>query len=78
MEISQVATQSGVPASTLSKASYTPSFGVGVIERLELIALGRVAGFSLEEIASILGAEENPNIDRDLLLRKASELDKTI
>ena len=90
MDISQVAKKSGVSASTLrfyeekglinsiGRKGIRRVFGEGVMERLELIALGRVAGFSLEEIRSMLGSEENPNIDRDLLLRKASELDKTI
>ena len=90
MDISQVAKQSGVPASTLrfyeekglissiGRQGIRRVFGAGITERLALIALGRAAGFSLKEIASILGSEENPNIDRDLLLNKASELDKTI
>ncbi|GAA6171842.1 helix-turn-helix domain-containing protein [Colwellia sp. KU-HH00111] len=90
MDISQVAKQSGVPASTLrfyeekglinsiGRQGIRRVFGEGVMERLELIALGRVAGFSLEEIAGILGSAENPIIDRDLLLKKASELDNTI
>ncbi|CAA0093164.1 HTH-type transcriptional regulator CueR [Zhongshania aliphaticivorans] len=90
MDISQVAKQSGVPASTLrfyeekglihsvGRQGIRRVFGAGIIERLALIALGRVAGFSLEEIAGILGTEDNPEIDRDLLLSKAGELDKTI
>lgn len=90
MDISQVAKQSGVPASTLrfyeekglinsiGRQGIRRVFGEGVIERLQLIALGRVAGFSLEEIANILGSEENPSIDRNLLLSKASDLDSTI
>lgn len=90
MDISQVAKQSGVPASTLrfyeekglissvGRQGIRRVFAASVMERLELIALGRVAGFSLEEIASILGSEENPNIDRDLLQQKACELDNTI
>ena len=90
MDISQVAKQSGVPASTLrfyeekglissvGRQGIRRVFGAGIVERLALIALGRVAGFSLEEIKDILGSEEIPNIDRDLLLSKASEIDKTI
>jgi len=90
MDISQVVKQSGVPASTLrfyeekglirsvGRQGIRRVFGAGIIERLALIALGRVAGFSLEEIAGILGDEKNPEIDRDLLLNKASELDETI
>jgi DNA-binding transcriptional MerR regulator len=90
MNISEVAKQSGVPASTLrfyeekglissvGRQGIRRVFGANIIERLALIALGRAAGFSLEEITGILGSEENPNIDRNLLLSKASELDKTI
>ena len=90
MDISQVAKKSGVPASTLrfyeekglinsvGRKGIRRVFGTGIMERLSLIALGRVAGFSLEEIAGILGSEKKPNIDRNLLLGKANELDKTI
>ncbi|GAB3483687.1 helix-turn-helix domain-containing protein [Marinomonas epiphytica] len=90
MEISQVAKQSGVPASTLrfyeekglihsiGRRGIRRVFGANVFERLELIALGRAAGFSLEEIARILGSQGKPSIDRDLLLNKADELDATI
>ncbi|WP_374220459.1 MerR family DNA-binding protein [Psychrobacter glacincola] len=42
------------------------------------MALGRVAGFSLDEITGILGSEKTLDVDRDLLLNKASELDETI
>lgn len=90
MDISEVAKQSGVPASTLrfyeekglissvGRQGLRRVFRANVIDRLALIALGRVAGFSLEEIASILGSEESPNIDRELLLNKANELERTI
>tara|TARA_Y100000780_G_scaffold103404_1_gene93957 strand:+ start:961 stop:1374 length:414 start_codon:yes stop_codon:yes gene_type:complete len=90
MEISQVAKKSGVSASTLrfyedkglissiGRQGIRRVFSPNVLERLELIALGRAAGFSLEEIAGILGNEAKPEIDRELLLRKANELDRTI
>lgn len=90
MEISQVAKKSGVSASTLrfyeekglissiGRQGIRRVFGSNVLERLELIALGRAAGFSLDEIAGILGNEAKPEIDRELLLRKANELDGTI
>lgn len=90
MEISQVAKKSGVSASTLrfyeekglissiGRQGIRRVFSPNVLERLELIALGRAAGFSLEEIAGILGNETKPEIDRELLLRKANELDGTI
>ncbi|WP_201606581.1 helix-turn-helix domain-containing protein [Psychrobacter immobilis] len=90
MDISQVAKQSGVPASTLrfyeqkglissiSRQGIRRVFSEDILERLSLIALGRVAGFSLDEIAGILGSDKTLDIDRGLLLSKASELDETI
>ncbi|MBA3581357.1 MAG: helix-turn-helix domain-containing protein [Gammaproteobacteria bacterium] len=90
MDISEVAKRSGVPASTLrfyEKKKLITSVGRlglrrlfkgNVLERLALIALGRVAGFSLDEIARMLGTDEHPQIDRQLLTDKAEELDKTI
>ena len=86
MEISQVAKKSGVSASTLrfyeekgliksiGRQGIRRVFSSNVLERLELIALGRAAGFSLEEISGILGTDAKPDIDRALLLKKASEL----
>lgn len=90
MDISEVAQRSGVPASTLrfyeekgliasvGRHGLRRVFNAGVLERLALIALGRAAGFSLDEIARMLGSEGNPKIDRDLLAGKADELDRTI
>ena len=63
--ISQVAKKSGVSASTLrfyeekglitsiGRQGIRRVFSPNVLERLELIALGRAAGFSLEEIGSL-------------------------
>ena len=45
---------------------------------LPLIALGRAAGFSLDEIAGIFHAGGALHIDRDMLRDKADELDGTI
>lgn len=90
MDISQVAKQSGVPASTLryyeekglirsiGRQGIRRVFDNHIFDRLGLIALGQAAGFSLDEIAHILGASKQPNIDRGLLLNKADELDRTI
>ena len=90
MEISQVAKKSGVSASTLrfyeekgliksiGRQGIRRVFSSNVLERLELIALGRAAGFSLEEISGKLGTDAKPDIDRALLLKKANELDGTI
>jgi Predicted transcriptional regulators len=90
MDITEVAKRSGVPASTLrfyeekgliksiGRQGLRRVFSDNIVERLALIALGRAAGFSLDEIAKMLGSEGNPNIDRELLINKANELDRTI
>ena len=90
MDINQVARASGVPASTLryyeekgliasvGRRGLRRTFEPRVVERLALIALGRAAGFSLEEIARIFAPDGRPKIDRQLLAGKADELDRTI
>ncbi|HKW36608.1 MAG TPA: helix-turn-helix domain-containing protein [Burkholderiales bacterium] len=90
MDINQVARASGVPASTLryyeekgliasvGRRGLRRTFEPRVVERLALIALGRAAGFSLEEIARIFAPDGRPRIDRRLLAGKADELDRTI
>ena len=90
MDISQGAKQSGVPASTLrfyekkclicsvGRQGIRRVFSKDILERMSLIALRRVAGFSLDEISGILGSGKTLDVDRDLLLNKASELDETI
>lgn len=90
MDIAEVAKRSGVPASTLrfyeekglirsvGRHGLRRVFSDNILERLALIALGRAAGFSLDEISGMLGSQGNPNIDRELLVSKADELDRTI
>jgi DNA-binding transcriptional MerR regulator len=90
MDISEVAQRSGVPASTLrfyeekgligsvGRRGLRRLFDPGVLERLALIALGRMAGFSLDEIALMFGPDGRPRIDREQLAAKAEELDRTI
>lgn len=90
MDITEVAQRSGVPASTLrfyeekgliasvGRRGLRRVFDPGVLERLALIALGRSAGFSLDEIARMFTPDGRPQIDRRLLAAKAKELDGTI
>ncbi|MET3178930.1 helix-turn-helix domain-containing protein [Variovorax sp. NFACC27] len=90
LDIAEVAQRSGVPASTLryydEKGLIAPIgrqglrrvFDANVLERLALIALGRAAGFSLDEIARMFGPNGQPRIDRLMLTAKADELDRTI
>jgi len=53
-------------------------FDPGVLERLALIAVGRSAGFSLDEIALMFAPDGRLRIDRRMLRAKAEELDRTI
>lgn len=90
LDIGEVARRSGVPASTLrfyeekgliasvGRRGLRRQFDPGVLERLALIALGRSAGFSLDEIAGMFASDGRPKIDRQMLALKASELDGTI
>jgi DNA-binding transcriptional MerR regulator len=90
MDIAEVAQRSGVPASALryyeekgliasvGRQGLRRVFDAGVLERLALIALGRSAGFSLDEIARMFTSGGKPRIDRKLLADKAEELDRTI
>lgn len=90
LDIAEVAQRSGVPASTLrfydekglitsvGRRGLRRLFDPGVLERLALIALGRAAGFSLDEIALMFAPDGQPRIDRQRLAAKAEELDKTI
>ncbi|WP_375058265.1 helix-turn-helix domain-containing protein [Zobellella sp. DQSA1] len=90
MDISEVARRSGVSASTLrfyeqkgliasvGRRGLRRQFASGVLEQLALIALGRSAGLSLDEIARMFGADGEPRIDRQLLANKAEELDQAI
>ena len=90
MDIGTVAKRSGLPASALrfyeekglisstGRHGLRRRFDPGVLERLALIALGRAAGFSLDEIARMFAPDGRPRIDRQALAAKADELDRTI
>jgi len=90
LDIGQVAERTGVPASTLryyeekgliraiGRHGLRRVFDARVLDQLALIALGRAAGFSLDEIAGMFGADGQPRIDRKALQDKGDELDRTI
>lgn len=90
MDITEVARRSGVPASTLrfyeekrlissiARRGLRRVFDPGVLERLALIAVGRSAGFSLDEIALMFAPDGRIRLDRQMLRAKAEELDRTI
>lgn len=87
IDIADVARRSGVPASTLrfyeekglieslGRRGLRRTFDGDVLERLSLIALGRSAGFSLDEISGMLGRGDASDIDRAALVAKAEEID---
>ena len=90
MDIAEVAKRTGVPASALryyekkgliasgSRQGGRRRFAQGVLDHLALVALGQSAGFSLDEIRSMLSPQGGPRIDRSKLSAKAAEIDATI
>lgn len=90
LDIAQVARASGVPASairfyeekglvsSIGRRGARRLFGPSILQRLALIALGKAAGFSLDEIGTLFGPNGEAAIDRDLLRAKADELDGRI
>lgn len=90
MDIAEVARRAGVPASTLryyearglirsiGRAGLRRVFDPGVLQRLALIALGRAAGFSLDEVAGMFAPDGKPAINCERLRAKADEVDATL
>lgn len=90
LDIAEVARRSGLPASTLryyeergliastGRNGLRRLFEAGVLERLSLIALGRTAGFTLEDIAGMFAPDGSLRVDRGRLLEQAEALDRTI
>jgi DNA-binding transcriptional MerR regulator len=90
LDINEVARRSGLPASALrhyeekglivsvGRRGLRRLFDPSVMQRLALVAMGRAAGFSLEEMARMFGPDGKPRIDKQLLAAKADELDDTI
>ena len=90
MDIAEVSRRSGLAASTLrfyedkglirsnGRIGLRRVFDPAVLERLVLISLGRTAGFSLDEIALMLTPDGRTHINRQMLIDRAKELNKTI
>lgn len=90
LDIGKVSRSSGLPVSTLrfyeekglirstARNGLRRVFPAQVLEQLEFIALGRRAGFSLEEIVAMFAADGRFQIDRKLLMIKADEIDAQI
>jgi DNA-binding transcriptional MerR regulator len=90
LDIGEVAKRAGIPASTLrfyeekglvasvGRRGLRRQYDRDVLERLALIALGRSAGFSLDEIAGMFAPGGRVQIEREALMNKATDLDRTI
>ena len=90
MDIAAVAKSTGLPASTLrhyeekgliasvGRSGLRRTFDARVLERLAFIALGRSAGFSLDEVRAMFPTNGGARIDRAMLARRADEIDATI
>ena len=90
LDIAEVAKHTGLRASALryyeekklirsiGRRGLRRVYAAEVVERLALIALGRSAGFSLDEIAQMFAPDGRLRVDRQKLAAKAKELDATI
>ena len=90
MDIADVSRQSGLKPSTLRydeklglirsigrnglRRQYAPS----VLNKLNIICLGRLAGLSLDEISAMFDDKDELAIDRALLTKKTHEIDAQI
>lgn len=90
LDISEVSKRSGLPASKLryyeergliksiGRHGLRRTFDRPVLDRLALIALGQAAGFSLDEIKEMFSKSSGMSFDREKMVAKADELDRTI
>tara|TARA_R110000851_G_scaffold333533_1_gene515187 strand:+ start:19762 stop:20184 length:423 start_codon:yes stop_codon:yes gene_type:complete len=90
MDISEVARRTGLATSTLryyeekgliqsvGRRAQRRIFGPQILDQLAIIALGRAAGFSLAEIGEMLHANGKVQINRQKLIAKAQEIDRSI
>ncbi len=87
IDISTLAARSGLAPSALrycealglitaeSRRGLRRQFGPDAVLRLSQVALGKRAGFSLPEIAGMLGEADTPDLPRDELRARAADLD---
>lgn len=90
LDIGEVVRRAGVPPSTLryyeakgligavGRHGLRRQYDASVLQTLALIALGRAAGFSLDDIAGMLLPQGKASIDRARLTAKADDIDRTI
>lgn len=90
LDIGEVAQRSGLKPSTLryyeeagliasvTRIGLRRQFPAEVLLQLKLIVMGKSAGFSLEEIAGMFGANGVPELPRELIRTKADAIDRQI
>ncbi|MDP9791346.1 DNA-binding transcriptional MerR regulator [Agrobacterium tumefaciens] len=90
LDIGEVAAQSGIKPSALryyeeaglissvSRHGMRRQFPPEVLLQLKLVAMGKSAGFSLDEIAGMFGVNGLPDLPRDVLHQKADAIDRQI
>jgi DNA-binding transcriptional MerR regulator len=90
LDIGEVSKLSGLPPSTLryyeekglirsmGRTGLRRLFDSRVLERIEFIAMGQIAGFGLNDISKMFAADGRLKVDRKLLLKKADEIEKNI
>ncbi|ABC21187.1 helix-turn-helix domain-containing protein [Rhodospirillum rubrum] len=90
LDIGEVSAQTGFPASALryyeevglissiARHGLRRQFAPEVLVQLKLIALGKTAGFSLDEISAMFGKTGAPDLPRAMLHEKADALDRQI
>lgn len=90
LDIGEVAAQSGLKPSALrhyeeagliasvARHGLRRQFAPDVLLQLRLIAMGKAAGFSLEEIAGMFGPSGAPSLPRDVLHARAEAIDRQI
>jgi DNA-binding transcriptional MerR regulator len=90
LDIGEVSTRAGIRPSALryyeqvglisaiSRHGLRRQFPPEVLLQLKLIAMGKSAGFSLDEIAGMFGKNGTTDLPRAVLRQKANDLDRQI
>lgn len=90
MDIAVVSRESGLAPSTLryyeklgliqpiGRKGLRRQYAPNILNRLNVISLGRIAGLSLEEISSMFDTDDELAINRTLLTQKVKDIDEQI
>ena len=88
LDIGEVSARSGIKPSALryyeevgliaavARHGLRRQFGPEVLMQLKLIAMGKSAGFALEEIVGMFGPNGMPDLPRSMFQQKADDIDR--